>query len=361
MARIPLSVLTTIDPVLRDTAIFGLVVDAPRTVVLRHDVLAADGALRRVVVDSTGVVEDVRVELEHACLSCAVREDALPVLHALARDGRWDDLVLALPVGAESLPAAHALAAVTAQSEVLRLAAVATIVDLDSVEADLLGIDSLAERDLALTEDDERSVAEALAAQLVHADLVVTCCGGSGRTAHDGPRERAAELVDHLRAPDSVTVDGVHALTHARLAAVHHDPCVGEHRCAPSHVHVAPSSRHVWTIELTSRRPFHPERLLARIEELGTGPVRSRGVFWLPNRPDSVCEWDGAGGQLYLRDGGTWEDDEARTRLVFTGVDPRERERIRGVFADVLAREDEIADGGLAWLGSEDVLAPWLG
>lgn len=364
MIRTPLSLLASIDPVLRDTAVFGLVIDSPRTVVLRHDVLPAQGELRRVVLDRTGVIEDVRVELEHACLSCAVREDAIPVLRRLAADGRWDDVVLALPVGAESLPAAHTLSAAMEPGgacETLRLAAVCAVVDLDTAEDDLLGIDSLAERDLALADDDERSVAEALAAQLAHADVVVTCGGRLATTTPDTRELRARELVDHLRAADSWCLDGVHELSVERLVAVHHDPCAGEQRCDPRHVHVRPSEGQVWTIELVSRRPLHPERLLARIEELGTGPVRSRGVFWLPTRPDSMCHWDGAGGQLYIREGGTWDEREALTRLVFTGVDPWERERIQRVFHDVLAREDEVADGGLAWLGSEDVLAPWLG
>lgn len=363
MDRIPLSVLSTIDPVLRETAIFGLLVDSPRTVVLRHDILAASGLLRRVVLDRTGVLEDVLIELEHACLSCAVREDALPALRDLATDGRWDDIVLALPVGAESLPVTLALSAAMQPGRVcerLRLAAVCALVDLDAAEDDLLGIDSLAERDLALAEDDERAVAEVLAAQLGHADVVVAYGGAVART-EPGPRARlGSELVDHLRAPDSQRLDGIHELGAERLVDVHHDPCAGERRCDPRHVHVRRSAGQVWTIELTSTRPFHPERLLERIEELGTGPVRSRGVFWLPNRPDSVCQWDGAGGQLYIGELGVWED-AAFTRLVFTGVDPHERERIRRVFDEVLAREDEVADGGLAWLGREDVLAPWLG
>lgn len=362
MDRIPLSVLSTIDPVLRETAIFGLLVDSPRTVVLRHDILGS-GHLRRVVLDRTGVVEDLLIELEHACLSCAVREDALPALRDIAADGRWDDVVLALPVAAESMPATLALSAAMHPGRVcerLRLAAVCALVDVDAAEEDLLGIDSLAERDLALTEDDERAVAEVLAAQLAHADLVVTCGGAVARTEPDSRTRLGSELIDHLRAPDSQRLDGIHELVAERLGAVHHDPCVGERRCDPRHVHVRRGEGQVWSMELTSTRPFHPERLLARIEELGTGPVRSRGVFWLPNRPDSVCQWDGAGGQLYIGELGTWED-AAFTRLVFTGVDPRERDRIRRVFDEVLAREDEVADGGLAWLGREDVLAPWLG
>ena len=79
---------------------FGLVMDSPRIVVVRHDIHDDDdgGSIRRVVVDADGVVEDVVVPLEHACLSCAVREDALPTLAPPRRaTRRWDSVVLALP------------------------------------------------------------------------------------------------------------------------------------------------------------------------------------------------------------------------------------------------------------------------
>ena len=70
----PLLVLATVDPLLRDAVAFGVVVDRPRTVVLRHDIVDGPegGGIRRVVADASGVLEDVLVPLEHACLSCSV-------------------------------------------------------------------------------------------------------------------------------------------------------------------------------------------------------------------------------------------------------------------------------------------------
>ena len=166
--RVPLSVLATIDPVLRDTAIFGLVTDTPRSVALRHDLHAEDGTLRRVVVDATGVVEDTLVDLEHACLSCAVREDAIPTLHELAHDGRWDQVLLALPVAAEPLPVVRALDAAARPGgalDGLRLATVLTVVDLAAVETDLLDDDLLEERGGARAPPDPPTGGEGRAAQ----------------------------------------------------------------------------------------------------------------------------------------------------------------------------------------------------
>ena len=397
--RIPLSVLATIDPVLRDTTVFGLVTDTPRSVVLRHDIRAEDGTLRRLVVDATGVVEDTLVDLEHACLSCAVREDAIPTLRGLARDGRWDQVLLALPVSAEPLPVARALGGATRPGgalDGLRLATVLTVVDLAAVETDLLDDDLLEERGLALTAADHRSVGEVLAAQVEHADLVVTTGAptpaivsgpdlsgsrplpdgvshpGASAAVHAAQDRRHASartgsgLVDRLMADGSTRLDSLDGLHLADLSAATHDATRAERRAHPFGTRAVVGQDEetgTWTLELSSDLPFDPQRLLHQVRRLGTGRLRSRGVFWVPNRPDSMCAWDGAGGQLSIGEVGTWEDLAPRTRLVFTGAadSAGDRDELRAAFTEILATREEVADGGLRWLGREDVLAPWLG
>lgn len=364
--RLPLTVLATVDPVLRDSVVFGLVVDRPGTVVLRHDIVDGPdgGGIRRVVVDGTGVVEDEVVPLEHACLSCAVREDAVPTLERLARDGRWDAVLLALPVSAESLPVTRALGWGTRRGgglAGLRLARVVAAVELASFEDDLLGDDLLDERGLALTDDDRRSVGEALAAQVAHADVVLV--SRDGADDGDADARTASDLLDHLRAPDGHRVDGLYTADLADLFAGTHDVRAGDRRLDPLHVRPvpdAPTAHGVWTLELASDRPLHPERLVAEVERLGAGRFRARGHFWVPSRPDSVCVWDGAGGQLSVGAMGRWGRREPGTRLVFTGVDDV-RDELRAAFEEVLMTPAEVAAGLHPWLGREDVLAPWLG
>jgi len=364
--RVPLSILGSIDRVLRDSAVFGLVVDAPGTVALRHDILAAQGALRRVVVDSEGVVEDVVVPLEHACLSCAVREDALPTIDRLARDGRWDHVLLALPVTAESFAVSRALASATGpggELPTVRVSTTLAVIDVETVEDDLLGFDLVRDRGTALTEDDERSVGEALAALLEHVDLVVT-------TGDDDAHPTSSGLVDRLRAATSRRLAGLHELSALDLAASDHDAAAGEARAFPlgaRGAHGLPSSGsrdRSWTLELTSHLPFHPQRLLDEVERLGTGRLRSRGVFWVPNRPGSVCMWDGAGGQLSIGEIGPWRDRLPQTRLVFVGAttpDDDPRDTITEAFGRALATPAEMLGGDLHRLDPQDALEPWLG
>ncbi|EYR64597.1 cobalamin biosynthesis protein CobW [Actinotalea ferrariae CF5-4] len=360
--RLPLTVLAGIEPVLRDLAVMHVLADVPDAVVVRHDITdgpTGDGELRRVVQDARGVLEDERLELEHACLSCAVREDALPVLRRLAEEGRWGAVVLALPVSGESLPVARTLAQHLRAGRDLaryRLAPVVATVDLDTVVEDVLGDDLLDERGLALTSADRRSVGEALAAQLAHADVVVATREGS-TWPHAG-----SDLVDHLRARDGLRVDGLHGLDLPRLLTGRHETGQGEARLDPL-LATAPhrtSPSGVWTLELTSPRPFHPERFVEHVGRLGCGRVRGRGVFWVANRPDSVVAWDGAGGQLSVGELGTWGRRTPFTRLVLTGTGD-ERPALREAFEEILLTDAEMHRGLGAWLDREDVLEPWLG
>lgn len=378
---VPVSVLATIDPVLRDSALFDLLMDAPGVVAVRHDIHTDH--LRRVVQDATGVLEDVLVPLEHACLSCAVREDAVPTIARLAHDGRWTQALLALPVSAEPLPAARALAAEAAPGGRLahtRIATSLAVVDLDTFEDDLLGEDTLTERGLELTADDERSVGEALAAQVEQADLVVAS-GGAGSTSSSGidadtAHATASGLLDRLRGAGTRRVDELHALTAANLAAGRHSPSRAERRAHPLGAVVsgpgAVSGDRSWTLELRSALPFHPERLLDRIEDLSVGRLRARGVFHVADRPGLACLWDGAGGQLAVADLGPWSEvcagTEPHTRIVVVGVADgasagrvdADRQQLLEAFRAALCTPEEMSDG-VAWLWREDHLAPWLG
>lgn len=53
-------------------------------------------------------------------------------------------------------------------------------------------------------------------------------------------------------------------------------------------------------------RPFHPERLYEALEDITCAAARSRGRFWLADRPDVLLHWDAAGGALCVESVGPW-------------------------------------------------------
>ena len=121
-----------------------------------------------------------------------------------------------------------------------------------------------------------------------------------------------------------------------------------------------PDRDEVWSLSLRSSAPFHPGRLMARIEDLGCGPIRSRGHFWLPTRPDEICEWDGAGGQLSVGAYGFWGSRPPSIHLRYVGIDAADRDRIAEAFAQTVLTPVELRrpDG---WVGRDGGFEPWLG
>lgn len=348
---VPVAVVTAVDAVLRDALVASLLLDAAGTAGLRYEVEASTSSLRRLVLTADGVIEDERVELDHPCVSCAMREDAVPTLGRLAQVPGISAIVLAPPLSADPSVVVGTL---RPHQEAWHLAGSVSAVDVGNAVEDLLGEDTLAERGMQWAAGDARSVGEALAAQIEYSEQLVT---------EGDPVGPGAELVEHLRAPEQRLVRGLYALGASEALGGRLDHLIALRRRDARYVepYGGPTEHGTWTLDLHSERPFHPRRLLENIEDLGAGRLRGRGRFWVPDRPDSICQWDGAGAQVSI--GAVWRAGRElpTTHLVVTGVDAADAERVRAAFGRSLLTAGEWAEGLQPWLGVEDHLAPWLG
>lgn len=351
--RTPVVLVTGIDPDAVASVLVGVQWDLPQAVTVQHRIDPEEQVLTRVVSDARGELERQRIPLEHACVSCALREDVLPTLERLARDGRWASIVASLPIGAEAAHVGTVVAADTRLQRQLRIASVVTALDGDALVDDLLGDDLLRERHRHSGPDDGRGVGEVGCAMVEYAD-VVALAGGADAVARD--------LARSLARPDALVVNGTEHLAGGLLVAARHDHARTAAWTAPVPTEELPphASRHVWRLDLQSPRPFHPGRLLDSIELLGAGRHRSRGCFWLPTRREQALVWDGAGGQLSIGSGRPWAGRPPRTRLLMTGVGAAP-ERLLHAFDTLLVTSDEARLGRRAWTVPEDGFEPWLG
>lgn len=350
--NLTISILSTIDPALRGAATVNLALDHPDVVTVTHDIL--DGHLRRVVADATGTIESQVVELEHVCLSCAVREDVIPTLAHLASAGRWSQAVVALPVSAEPAPLLRSLEQELGLRGLLRgsrYGATVAVVDANTLESDAFDDSPIADRGAVLHPDDDRVTAEALAPLLAMADVIVLA-------SDHGATPRAVAAATHLRGDGAeVVTASVTELppTLLRPRGSAHATLDRANPLRPATKEV-PDSDGVWTLHLSSERPFHPGRLRANLHRLADHPVRARGVFWVAARPGVACAWEGAGRQLFVGECGRWGRRSPRTHLIITG-NGTERAAIADAFHQCLARPDELASLGAP---GADALDDWF-
>jgi G3E family GTPase len=345
--------VTGVDPDAMATVMVGLLWDLAGAVTVQHRIDPERQVLLRVVSDMTGELDREEFPLEHACVSCALREDVIPTLERLARDGRWRTVVACLPVGAEAVQVGHVVAADTRLARHLRLSSVVAALDGGSVVEDLLGDDLLRERARHTGPDDSRGVGEVACAMVEYADVV---------TLTTGADQAAIDLVKALARPDTLVVESSEHLAAELLVENRHDyERTREWTATILDAQLPdPRSTRVWRLDLSSPRPFHPARLLDQIDRLGTGRHRSRGCFWLPTRPGTALVWDGAGGQLSIGAGPGWGPQAPRTRLVMTGVGAAPEKLLRA-FDELLLRPNEALLDQSVWAVVEDGFEPWLG
>ncbi len=365
MAPPTVTLLASLDPLLRERAIAAARTHDASLVVVRHELttLAIDDTVHRRV-EGPGRCEDRSLPVEGGCcLSCLLREDTLSVLAELEDRS----VLLVLPPAVEPASVAVALH----EHDAAHLTTIATALDLSHLEPRLQAPEPLAAiEDLG---DDPRTAAEVLARQLAHSDLVL----------HSGGPERAVTLAAALSGlqpqrmvddPRWITIglhDGEAFIT--RLQA-------GMPACRGS-VRAHGIAQRCWH----RRRPLHPGRLLEVVEGgLLEGLVRAQGWLWVATRPGTVLELDAVGTSFELGAVDAWLDAVVEHR----GAHPRRRElagrrwdpyygdRVQDLSLTILdgdidevvrlldaclLTDEELAQGAEVWRTWPDPLAPWLG
>ncbi|QZY28189.1 GTP-binding protein [Nocardioides coralli] len=338
------------------SASMSLQLGLPDAVTVRHTIDSERQVLTRVVSDVTGLIEREEVDLEHACVTCAIRADVLPTLERLAAHGSWGSIVACLPIAAEATQVCRVLAWNPRTAPHVAVTAVVAALNGAGVAEDLLGDDLLDERGLATSEDDRRGVAEVASAMVEYADVVCLT---------EEPDHEERDLVLALARPQIAVVTDPTLLDAAHLASGLHRDAAAEAWVAEVRRGPLPPLRSggAWRLDLCSDRPVHPLRFQDELKILGGGPRRSRGCFWLPTRPDAVCAWDGAGGQASVGSTRSWGREEPLTRITVIGIDDdlQERAEIRAAFERCLLTDEELAQRGSRWEESWDGLEPWLG
>ena len=218
-APIPLIVVTGVHAASMAAVTVGLQWDLPRAVVVRHHVDIESVTLNRTVSDASGAIETETVNLEHLCVGCALREDILPTIARLAAAGRWESIIVHLPLAAE---ARHLCRIIAEDGRLRRLVQVATVVAAlrgATLTADLLGGARLADIGAEAVPGDDRGVGEVLAAQVEYADSVICV---------DGAEDTARELLAALAQPGARVHTETFGPSAAELLTTSHDTARSE-------------------------------------------------------------------------------------------------------------------------------------
>jgi G3E family GTPase len=298
VTRLPVVIVGGLHAEARRAAVEELLATVPGSVALHHDLsTAVQGTVVRTLRDATGVLGAGEAPLVNDCACCALREDLVPELERLADAGLTRLAVVELWDSVEPKAMAEVVAAHGGPG--LPVTGVITGVDPALLLPYLGNGDDLMDAGLAAAVTDQRTIADTWARQLEYAPVLALV---DSPEADDADRALLAQLHPTAR---QVPI-GHGGLAGAALggfdveaaAAAQHPACA----LLPADADEAGVSTLVWHRD----RPFHPERLYAALEDLTCAAARSRGRFWLADRPDTLLHWDAAGGALCVESAGPW-------------------------------------------------------
>lgn len=260
-------------------------------------------------------LDDSLVEITNGCICCSMQRDLLLEVARLARQGRFDYLVVESTGVGEPIPTAQTFTFDdddgVSLRELARLDTCVTVVDSDSFLDEWQKDDLLADRGLQGGPDDQRSITSLLVTQVEFADVIVLNKADLV-TPRDLDRLEAiisdlnpsAEIVraEHSRVPlDKVLDTGRFDYETSQRSAGWIKELEGEHLPEEEEFGLR-------TFVYRSRVPFDPRRLwlLQQDRQLWKGVLRSKGFFWLASRADVLYEWAHAGRRMRLEPIGLW-------------------------------------------------------
>ena len=332
------------------------------------------------------------VEMSNGCICCTLREDLLVEVSRLAKDGRFDYLVIESTGISEPLPVAETFTfrdeEDTSLSDIADLDTMVTVVDAVNFSVDLDEADSLQARGESLGEEDERTVSDLLIDQVEFADVIVI---NKIDLITSAERERLENALRQLNRHAEILYAsfGKVPLTHVMgtgrfdFARAAQSPgwlaeLRGEHTPETEQYGIG-------SFVYRARRPFHPARFAEALKTDWPGDVmRSKGFFWLASRPDAAGEWSQAGGVVRHGPAGIWwaaaprehwpDDPEYRARIEaeFEGEYGDRRQEIvfigqhlepgqtRQVLDRCLLADAELAAGPEAWRMYDDPFPKWF-
>ncbi|WP_185843475.1 zinc metallochaperone GTPase ZigA [Pseudoalteromonas luteoviolacea] len=381
---------------------------AGKTTVLNHILNNRDGLRVAVIVNDMSEInidaeivqnevslnraEEKLVEMSNGCICCTLREDLLEEVNRLARDGKYDYLVVESTGISEPLPVAETFTFADENgnclSDIAKLDTMVTVVDALNFLKDYDEAKLLQETGESLGEGDERSVADLLVEQVEFADVLliskVDLVSGSELKRLQGilrslNTEAKQIPIQNGEVPvHEVLATGLFDFERAQQAPGWLKELRGEH---------VPETEEygIGAFVYKARLPFHPQKFydFLHCKNIGGKLVRSKGFFWLATRPHIAGSWSQAGGMARYGMAGLfwkavpkerwpkdpeyleaiydmWEEPfgDMRQELVFIGQG-LDKEGIIDRLDKCLLKPDEIKRGQSYWAQLPDPFPEW--
>ncbi len=305
---------------------------AGKTTLLNHVLHNKDGLKVAVIVNDMSEVnvdantvsrenhlsrtDEKLVEMSNGCICCTLREDLMLEVERLAKEGRFDYLLIESTGISEPVPVAQTFSFVDEDngidlSRFSYIDCMVTVVDAFNFFRDFGSAETLMDRALTDMDSDHRTIVDLLTDQVEFANVIVlnksdlvseqALCVLRAALHKLNPAARIIQTAHGRIKTSDVLHTGLFNLEEAENAAGwiselnkdHHTPETEEYG--------------IGSFVYRERMPFHADRLWTWInEDFPSNVIRSKGLFWLGSRPSQALSWGQAGGSMRGDAAGVW-------------------------------------------------------
>ncbi|MCU9614543.1 GTP-binding protein [Caldibacillus lycopersici] len=330
------------------------------------------------------------VELQNGCICCTLREDLMIEVERLVQAGDIDYILIESSGISEPIPVAQTFTYVDDNlginlSKYCRLDTMVTVVDANRFWHDFASGESLLDRMQATNEFDSRDVVDLLIDQIEFANVLVL------NKIDLIDEESLLKLKAVLRKlnPIGKIIESYHG--EIPLTSILNTGLFNFEEASQgagwikelNEEHVPETEEYgISSFVYRRRRPFHPERWMAWLEEMPENIVRAKGFFWLASRNNMAGLLSQAGPSIIFQAAGLWlaayperernqilknepeilerwemEYGDRMTELVFIGIDWNKQEIESGLDQCLLTDEEMTMN----WSSFRDPLPAFIG
>ncbi|MEL6275558.1 MAG: GTP-binding protein, partial [Bacteroidota bacterium] len=260
--------------------------------------------------------EEKLVEMSNGCICCTLREDLMIEVERLAKENRFDYLLIESTGISEPVPVAQTFSFVDEESGIdlskfSYIDTMVTVVDAFNFFKDFGSPETLMDRKLTDMDGDYRTIVNLLTDQIEFANVIIINKTDLVEKDHLGvlkaaihklnPTARIIESSFSKVAPNQILNTGLYNPEEAEQSA-------GWIEELENGEHIPETEEYgISSFVYRSKKPFDPARFWHFVQHhFPHNIIRSKGLFWIASRPEQALIWGQAGGSLRADSAGVW-------------------------------------------------------
>lgn len=259
--------------------------------------------------------EERLVEMSNGCICCTLREDLMIEVEKLAKENRFDYLLIESTGISEPIPVAQTFSFIDEASGIdlsrfSRLDTMVTVVDAYNFYKDFGSAEKLADRNMVDDVADRRTIVNLLTDQIEFANVILL---NKTDLVSDADIKVLKALIGKLNPGAKIyqTLFGEIDTTLILNTGLFDFDSASEGagwKKELEEIHQPETEEYgISSMVFRSKKPFHPERLWNYInKEFPQNVIRSKGIFYLAAIPEQAINFSQAGGSLRIDPAGVW-------------------------------------------------------